>query len=574
MGALDLLGVLAIGVLGALAAANLQSKTPGEGVTNALNLIHINDLTFQAQAIVLGLGAVLLLITRTILSIVFTRKILFFLSYRGAKISAELISRLLSQSILKIQSRTTQETLYAITSGVSIITMQILAITVVLVSDLSLLLIMMVGLFVVDSTTAIFTTLFFSSIGVLLYLLLHSRAAQLGAKNSLFNVQSNEKIVEVFSSYRELVVRNRRDYYSREIGKLRVKLADAVAEQNFMPYISKYIIETAVLLGAVLISSIQFILNDASQAISTLAIFLAAGTRITPAILRVQQSAITIRAGLGAAKPTLALIEELGNEPMVENTSDEIDFSHEGFISKIEIKNISFRYPKSDTHAVSKISLSIPVGGIVAIVGPSGAGKTTLIDLILGVLDPDEGSVQISELSPLHASAKWPGAISYVPQDILIAAGSIRENVALGYPTQIASDELVSRALSVADLNGFVSKLPNGINSDVGERGTRISGGERQRLGIARAMFTQPRLLVMDEATSSLDGETEASISKALLSLGDKTTVVLIAHRLSTIRNANMVVYISDGEIKAVGTFQEVRMAIPDFDKQANLLGL
>jgi ABC-type multidrug transport system fused ATPase/permease subunit len=132
----------------------------------------------------------------------------------------------------------------------------------------------------------------------------------------------------------------------------------------------------------------------------------------------------------------------------------------------------------------------------------------------------------------------------------------------------------VSRALSVADLNGFVSKLPNGINSDVGERGTRISGGERQRLGIARAMFTQPRLLVMDEATSSLDGETEASISKALLSLGDKTTVVLIAHRLSTIRNANMVVYISDGEIKAVGTFQEVRMAIPDFDKQANLLGL
>jgi ABC-type multidrug transport system fused ATPase/permease subunit len=181
--------------------------------------------------------------------------------------------------------------------------------------------------------------------------------------------------------------------------------------------------------------------------------------------------------------------------------------------------------------------------------------------------------VQISGLPPLLAVAKWPGAISYVPQDVLIAAGTIRENVALGYPNEEATDELVLGALKVAQLDEFVSDLPEGIDTQVGERGARISGGQRQRLGIARAMFTNPHLLVLDEATSSLDGKTEASISHAIHSLRGFTTVVIIAHRLSTIRNVDRVVYLLDGRVLASGTFDEVRKAVPDFDDQAKLIG-
>jgi ABC-type multidrug transport system fused ATPase/permease subunit len=343
---------------------------------------------------------------------------------------------------------------------------------------------------------------------------------------------------------------------------------------NFLPYVSKYVIETTVVLGAILIGATQFILQDAMHAVATLAIFLAAGARIAPAVLRIQQGSILMRGSLGQATPTLDLIDLLGDSPVIENIDDTVDLVHEGFQSTIQMTNVSLTYPNKNIPSISDISLTIPPGASVAFVGPSGAGKTTIIDVLLGVLNPDEGSVLISGLPPLLAVAKWSGAVSYVPQDVVIAAGTIRENVALGYPREAATDELVNSALKVAHLDKFVADLPEGLDTQVGERGAKISGGQRQRLGIARAVFTHPHLLVLDEATSSLDGETEAGISDAIHSLRGSTTVVMSAHRLSTIRNADIVVYLSGGKILASGNFYEVRKAVPDFDRQAKLMGL
>lgn len=574
MGALDLLGVIAIGLLGALSVTGIQSRPPGDRVNSALQLLQISNASFQVQAIVLGVGALVLLIGRTLLSILFTKKVLFFLSRRGAKISAELISRLLSQPLVLIQQRTTQEMLFAVTNGVNLITLQVIANSVVLVADISLLVIMVVGLFFVDTTTALGTFLIYGLIGYLLYRLMHVRARTLGVQNSQLTILGNEKITEVFSSYRESVVRNRRDFYAREIGKIRFALADVSAESAFMPYVSKYVIETAVIVGAIFVAASQFALQDATHAVATLAVFLAAGTRIAPAVLRVQQSAITIRGALGQATPTLDLIDALGNTPMTENVDDNVDVNHEGFIGDMKVTNVSFTYPQKEIPAVSDISLTIPPGSAIAIVGPSGAGKTTVVDLLLGLLSPDKGEVSISGLPPLLTISTWPGAISYVPQDVMIASGSIRENVALGYPAECAKDELVMSALKVAQLDEFVASLPLGLDTQVGERGTKLSGGQRQRLGIARAMFTRPLLLVLDEATSSLDGETEASVSEAIRVMRGKITVVMIAHRLSTVRNADTVVYLSEGKIVATGTFEEVRGVVPDFNRQANLMGL
>jgi len=574
LGVLDLLGVLAIGVLGALSVAGLGQQKSGNRVNAVLQFLNIGQLSFQEQTVVIGLIAMFLLVGRTFVSIFFTRRVLFFLSRRGAKLSASIISRLLAQPLLSVQARTTQETLYAVTNGVGVITLGILANSIVLLSDALLLLVLAFGLFVVDPFTAFGVFFIFTLIGLILYRFMHVKAKSLGVESTLLSIQSNEKIIEVFSSYRESVVRNRRDYYAREIGKVRFALANASAEMSFMPYVSKYVIETSVVIGALLIGAAQFILQDAKHAVATLAIFLAAGSRIAPAVMRIQQGSIQIRGSLGAATPTLDLIHSLGDAPMIENVDDTLDIIHSGFNSEIQISGVSLTYPGKYIPAISNINLTIASGSSVAFVGPSGAGKTTIIDVLLGVLDPDRGSVLISGLAPDLAVARWPGAISYVPQDVVITAGTIRENVALGYPLEVATDELVMSALRVANLDEFVATLPQGIDTQVGERGAKISGGQRQRLGIARAMFTRPHLLVLDEATSALDGEAEVNISDAIHALRGSTTVVMIAHRLSTVRDADIVVYLSEGVIRGSGTFDEVRRAVPDFDRQARLMGL
>jgi ABC-type bacteriocin/lantibiotic exporter with double-glycine peptidase domain len=168
----------------------------------------------------------------------------------------------------------------------------------------------------------------------------------------------------------------------------------------------------------------------------------------------------------------------------------------------------------------------------------------------------------------------WPGAISYMPQDVMISNGTVRENVMLGFDPDKEYESQVKYSLEVAQLAGFVENLPEKLDQQMGDRGTSISGGQRQRLGIARAVFTSPSLLVLDEATSALDGETEANISSAIQKLGENVTVVMIAHRLSTVRMADRIIYMNKGKVHADGTFDEVRVAIPDFDRQANLMGL
>lgn len=574
LGFLDLAGVLILGLIGALSVSGLQSQVPDTRVQNILNMFSLANLTFQEQVGILGGIAVVILIGRTMSSVYLTRKILFFMSRRGAVISSNLVSRLLNRSLLVIQKRTTQETLYAVTRGVDLIVLQVLAMVSIMISDLALLIILSIGLFAIDPMTAILTFGMFTVVGFFLYRHMRIKAELLGRSNSQLTITSSEKIVEVLTAYRELYTRDRREYYALEIGRLRKDLANASAESAFMPFVSKYVIESVVVIGVVLIGAFQFLTNDATHAISTITVFMAAGTRIAPSVLRVQQTLIQIKGSLSAAEPTIELSEELGDSRIILNSNNEILREHRGFTPEIRLRNLTMSYPGNSNYSLNSVQLTIKPGSLVAIVGPSGAGKTSLVDVLLGVIPYNVGSVEISNSTPTDAIKKWPGAIAYVPQEVSITSGTLRENIALGFPIELATDALLESIIEMSLLKDLINNLPHGLDSKLGERGTRISGGEKQRIGIARALFTNPMLLVLDEATSSLDGETEEGISQSLQSLRGTKTLVLVAHRLSSVRNADMVVYMNQGKIIAAGTFNEVRAAVPDFDRQANLMGI
>lgn len=574
MVALDLVGVIAIGLLVTLSVSGSESTEASGKVQFALQLLGLNGASFEMQCAVLGSAAVLLLIGRTLLSIFFTRRILYFLLRRGAQITTESLSKLLSQSLAEVKQRSSQETLFALTHGVSAIILQVIATSVIWISDFALLVVLVLALVFIDAPTALASFSLFAVISFFLHRYMHMRASQLGSLSSSLNIRSNDTILEALSAFRELTVRNRKNYYVNKVGYLRNELASSAAEMSFMPYVSKYVLETSIVVGAVLIGFIQFIFRDASQALGVIAIFLAAGSRIAPAVLRLQQGLISIRGGLGMAAPTLALLESLEKVPKGDTSVAPLLVSHEGFTSEVKIKNVSYTYPDQEIPAVKNLNLCIEPGTFVAIVGPSGSGKTTLTDLLLGVLKPDLGEIEISGLEPKMAFSKWPGAVAYVPQDVMASSSTLRQNIALGFPIFEATDELVKWAASMAQLEELLSTTDLGFDHEVGENGSRLSGGQRQRLGVARALFTKPKLLVLDEATSALDGETETKLTNGLSSLRGSTTVIVIAHRLSTIRNSDLVIYFDKGEITASGTFNEIRSKIPSFDYQAKSLGL
>jgi ABC-type bacteriocin/lantibiotic exporter with double-glycine peptidase domain len=267
------------------------------------------------------------------------------------------------------------------------------------------------------------------------------------------------------------------------------------------------------------------------------------------------------------------LISELRGNLVVSKEMGEPKFNHDDFLSEIIVSSLDFSYPSGSDPLFTGLDLEIKPGEWIALVGPSGSGKTTLVDLIVGVIKPNGGEIKISGLHPEDAVNKWPGAISYVPQDAETVNGTLRENLIFGFNEAETWDQEIYLALNEAALTQLVKSLPEGLNSQTGERGTRLSGGQNQRLGIARALFTKPKLLVLDEATSALDGETESVITSTLSKLHGEVTIVSIAHRLSTVLLADRVIYLENGQVIADGDFEYVKNHVKEFENQVKLLG-
>lgn len=573
---LDLIGVMLLGVIGTLTVAGVGSRMPGDRVQKFLNMVHLEGLSLQATVGILGLSATIFLLLKTFLALYFNRKILFFLSRKSAELSGTLVSRLLNQSLVKVQENTLQKNMYALTNGVGVVIVQILGAVVSIISDLALLFILSASLFIADWTVAVMTILLFALVATILYRIMNVEARKLGIEQSTNSIKSQEKITEIIFGYRELYVRNSRNLAAKSIENVRLALSNSSAKLSFMQSTSRYVLEITVVVGTMLIAAVQFFSNSASHAVAVLSIFMAASSRIAPAVLRLQQSLVQLKGSYGTAAPTLDMVRDLQFVPPLSQTSDSRRnyFDHEGFIASVKLRDVTLIYPGKDKPALSRIDLVVEQGKFIAIVGPSGAGKTSLVDVILGVTKPTSGNCELSELDPEEAIRKWPGAVGYVPQDVVLTNGSIKSNLGLGIEESFITEKSIWDALSTAQLDGFVSGLPGKLEEKVGDRGAKISGGQRQRLGIARAIYSNPRILILDEATSALDGETESVIADSLHGLKGKSTLIVVAHRLATVREADQVIYMEEGKIICAGSFEEVRRSIPNFDLQARLMGL
>ncbi len=588
LGILDLIGIALIGLLAATAVSGTGVGMMPQLVSRVTDLLGLSDLTVTQLTIILAVAAVLVLVLKTASSAYMARRIFRFLANRQAEVSASLARRFLRMPLLDVQRWTTSEAIYALGSGVGHATVGVLGAAVIVAAEAFLFLIVGVSLLAVD----LFVTLGAVAIFAITIMATNRILTRWGARNARVmteaSIQTLTAVSEALETYRETTVLNRRDLYILRYERLIGRFAGATANQQYIVEVPKYVLEATLYLSILLLAGVQFLTKDVASAATTIAVFLAAGSRVVPSLLRLQGATITIRNSAVSALPTYYLADYLESRGDIENTPtsapsasnrsveihERIRNQHEGFDPHLDVSNISIQYLDADSPALVDASLRVAAGKSVALVGPTGAGKSTLTDVILGVLEPLTGNVFISGVSPREAIDRWPGAITYVPQNVALVGGTVRDNVALGLSPEDTDDGLVWEALERAHIAGFLRDSRDGLDTPIGERGVRLSGGQRQRLGIARALYTRPLLLVLDEATSALDAETERAIVQTLDELEGQVTTITVAHRLATVRRADLILYLDAGRIVHSGTFEQVRTAVPNFDRQASLLGL
>lgn len=580
--ALSLVDLVAIAALGLVTAAGAALATGDQVAVPAPFGAFIPDISGPSSVLTIAIIAGVLLITKSIVSFWGTRRAFRFLANRQAMISSRLADELLSRPLLNVLRRSTQENSFALTAGVQAMTSGLLGQSVIIVTEISLSVVLLAGLFFVDPWLTLFTGIFFAAIALSLHFLLAKWAVRIGARESIAATKGTQQIQEAIRGYREVVVSGRRGVYTSRFQNLVWDVAKVQSDRMMITSLGKYVFELALIIGAGLLLLSQAASGDLAAGAATVVVFFAAASRIMPSLMRLQSATLALKISSGTSHLSWELLDDLNSSEADEHlaAADLVEMyglskqGYPGFQGSVAVRAVDLRYPGATVPALSGINVSLAPGQSLALVGPSGAGKSTLADVILGVISPDAGYVEVSQLPVSNVVREWPGAMAYVPQDVSIVNGTVRANVAMGLPEELIDDARVWEALERAHLRAFLNETREGIETLVGEHGVKLSGGQRQRLGIARALYTRPRLLVLDEATSALDAQTEADISETIASMSGEVTRVIIAHRLATIRDCDVVAYLDKGRVVAAGTFDEVRNAIPDFDRQAELLGL
>lgn len=513
-----------------------------------------NIFNFQSTTAFIIFSVVLLLavfVLKNLYLLLFNYAQLRVVLNQQVKLSKELFREYLTKPYLFHLQRNTADLLRNVNGEVPKVFQGIIMSGFQLFTEILVIICILILLLVTAPVATITATFLLGGSVLLFFTFLRRKISSLGEEQQEVSGTMIKWVNQGLGASKEVKVSGKERFFiNAYTGQSQIK-ANNSRYMKMLELIPRLFIET-LLVSIVLITMLIIVFQgtSASQLVSTMALFAMAAFRLMPSITRVVALITTIR----YSQPALDVVYEdlfMNNEESenIKGNSVIVNKGDKVFNNSIQLHEVSFRYPEQKGHSVMDISLTIPIGQSVAFIGESGAGKTTLVDIILGLFKPEQGNVLIDGKDLYSQKALWQQKIGYIPQSIFLSDDTIRGNVAFGIEEDQIVDKEVWRALEQAKLKGFIEKLPNKLETFVGEHGVRLSGGQRQRIGIARALYHNPEIIFMDEATSALDNETEKEIMKAIDGLKGEKTLIIIAHRLSTIENCDIVFKIKNGRL-------------------------
>jgi ABC-type multidrug transport system fused ATPase/permease subunit len=566
VGILDVAGIFFIGLIAAIAATQVAGTSSGPATIAGFTIPTFTPV----QMLWLVIIVLAVFVGKACASILLMRALTRFIAGIEARSAIELAQYLLLGSLENVRQHSRADLQYAITESMSWTFTGVLNNVANIASEGFLLFLLAVSFFVVSPITALVVLAYFGLIIAGMQFFIGRSLKRAGNDAADGTVRTVGALTDTLDTFRELSVLGKQDLFLQRIKVARTRVARSGSTLALLAGMPRYVIETSLIVGVVLFIGVQVISGNLTTGLATLGVFLAGGVRVMGSLLPLQTAIAALKINTERSQLAQALLAEVRANPIEEVTAaPAVPAGTAGL--PVELSHAEYRYGEADPTLLD-ISLEIKSGDFVAVVGPSGAGKTTLVDLILGLAIPGSGTVRVGGIEPRALRQVGPGLVSYVPQKPGLVSGTIAENIALGVAPEAIDRKRINEVVKAAFLTDFVATLPNGVDSSVGKHADALSGGQIQRIGLARALYVRPRLIVLDEATSGLDAASEAYIGDGLRALHGDVTVVVIAHRLSTVQHADVVHVLEAGRIVSSGTFKAVQKAVPMIAEYVKLM--
>ena len=418
-----------------------------------------------------------------------------------------------------------------------------------LAAELVISLVMVVYLFKVSQSITVILGIILALLIVVFRKIAHSSSITNGKKGQKYKGILYQTMNQALSGIKEVKVLGREKFFINQYEGVFGGYTDVLRKQRLTGIAPKYLVEAACMTGmlAGVIVKINFGQKDLTAFVGQLAVFAVAALRLLPSVGRINEHYTNV---MYSAASFDLIYKDLKSIENYEERREKKDIDKEWKLKDcIKIKHISYHYPDSNDNVINDVSMNIQKGSTIAFIGGSGAGKTTMADIILGLLKPQVGHIYADDMNIEENMSTWQHNMGYIPQVIYLSDDSIRNNIAFGIKPEDIDEDALNKAIDDAQLREFIDMLPLGLDTMVGDRGVRLSGGQRQRIGIARALYHNPEVLILDEATSALDNETETAVMNSIESLKGYKTMIIIAHRLTTIRNADKIYQIENGTV-------------------------